>query len=328
MKTTDLRPGDVLLYSGQSLIGKLIRVLDGTEVTHAGIYLGDGNVGEALMVGTPGIHANPIDKSIEGTNWVEVRRLPNQNLTYEPLMVVANRYIDQGNRYAYAEILLVATICLTRKLNWNDGLLSRIAIGLMNKANRWIAEMFDQGKEPMICSEFVYRCYDEAVDAEDDPYSLTILSQAGTPSRHRSWRRFRRMPTTASAGTECPTVHPDSLLGRLLNEPQKLQDKVLTTAPSEAPTEQISDNELDELIAMYLQESQENQQTEASAVTEDLERAASDFSAALMTSVERRFGISQNEPIAAKIAMAVADFVTPGDLLKSPSLIRVGRIST
>jgi hypothetical protein len=327
MKTTDLRPGDVLLYSGQSLIGKLIRALDGTEVTHAGIFLGGGNVGEALMVGTPGIHANPIDRSIEGTNWVEVRRIPKQNLAHEPLMVVAKGYIDQGNRYAYAEILLVATICLTRKLNWNDGLLSRIAIGLMNKANRWIAEMFDQGKEPMICSEFVYRCYDEAVDAEDDPYSLTILSQTGTTSRHRSWRRLRRMSITASAGIESPTVHPESLLGRLLNAPEKIQGKIAAAAPSEAPTEQISDNELEELIEMYLRKPHEIQPTGASAVTEDLERAASDFTAALMASVEGRYGISPNVAVAAKIAMALADFVTPGDLLKSPSLSRVGRIS-
>lgn len=328
MKTTDLRPGDVLLYSGQSLIGKLIRVLDGTEVTHAGIFLGDGNVGEALMVGTPGIHANPIDKSIEGTNWVEVRRLPNQNLSYKPLMAVANRYIAQGNRYAYAEILLVATICLTRKLNWNDGLLSRIAIGLMNKANRWIAEMFDQGKEPMICSEFVYRCYDEAVDSEDDPYSLTILSQAGTPYRHRSRRRLRRMAITAYTDTRSPTVHPESLLGRLMREPQKLPEKTTAADPGVAPTEQISDSELDELIEMYLQEPQGIQPMGALAVPEDLERAASDFSASLVACNEKRYGASLNETIAVRVAEAVADFVTPGDLLKSPSLIRVGRIST
>lgn len=332
MKITDLQPGDVLLYSGQSLIGKLIRALDGTEATHAGIFLSGGNVGEALMVGRPGINANPIETSIEGTNWVEVRRLPTEKLARQPLMDVANRYIAEGNRYAYAEVLLVATICLTRKLNLNDRLLGRIAFGLMNKANRWIAEMVDQDKEPMICSEFVYRCYDEALDADDDPYSLTILSQAGILTRRRSRRWLRRLAMTASADKEIPTVHPESLLGRLMNDPPKLQHMTKAADPSVAPTEQISDIELEALIATYLHEPQATQPMRASAVPEvsqkDLERAASDFSASLLASDERRYGISQNEPMAARVATAVADFVTPGDLLKSPSLSYVGRISS
>ncbi len=35
MDINNLKPGDILLYGSRSLIGKLIRRLDGTDVTHA-----------------------------------------------------------------------------------------------------------------------------------------------------------------------------------------------------------------------------------------------------------------------------------------------------
>jgi hypothetical protein len=331
MNTVVLQPGDVLLYSGQSLIGKLIRKLDGTEVTHAGIYLGDDTVGEALMVGRPGINANPLATSIQGTDWVEVRRLPDAELDRKLLLDVAQRYIDQGNRYAYAEILLVATICLTRKLDLHHWLLGRIALGAMNQANRLIAAMVDQGKEPMICSEFVYRCYDEALDADDDPYSLTILSQQGAPSRRRSRRRLRRQALTAAAASDIPNIHPESLLGRIMAEPQKVQRMTKAGAPEVAPPLEMTDEEQEALIAEYVGESPPTQAMRAPSVPEptqqDLEQAATDFAASLLASDDRQYGALQDAPPTTRIATAIADFVTPGDLLKSPSLEKVGRIT-
>ena len=51
LNTSDLRAGDVLVYQANNLVAKLIRKFDNAEVSHAGLYLGDGQVGEALIVG-------------------------------------------------------------------------------------------------------------------------------------------------------------------------------------------------------------------------------------------------------------------------------------
>jgi hypothetical protein len=331
MRIDELQPGDVLLYSGQSLIGKLIRKLDGTDVTHAGIYVGKGMVGEALMVGHPGIHANPVATSFQGTDWVQVRRLPDGRLDRQPVMTVADRYLAEGDRYAYVEILLVAAICLTRKLDLQNSVLGKIAFGAMNKANRLIAQLTAQGKQPMICSEFVYRCYDEADEADDDPYSLEIASQTGSSARRWSRRRLRRRGFGAAAPNELPNVHPDSLLGRMMQQPEKLERATMAAAPGVAPAEQVSDAELNALISEYVHGPHRGAPMAAAASADisraDIEQAAADFSASLIASDQARFGAPMAGPMAARVGAAVADFVTPGDLLKSSSLSNVGRIS-
>lgn len=201
MNSNDLKPGDVLLYSGQSMIGKLIRKLDGADVTHAGVYLGNGKVGEALMLGSAGINANAF--SLTESNWIEVRRLKDKQLCTQPIIEIAENYIAQGNDYAYAEIFLVSVILLTRKINFDNSLFGRIVFSLMRKTNDWLNDVFHEGKEPMICSEFVFRCYDEADPADDDAYSLTILSQAGREPRRKSSRR--RLPKSVGNLPPQPT---------------------------------------------------------------------------------------------------------------------------
>ncbi len=47
----ELRPGDVILYRGNSFLARAIRFFDGTIVNHAGIYLGGGFISEALRMG-------------------------------------------------------------------------------------------------------------------------------------------------------------------------------------------------------------------------------------------------------------------------------------
>lgn len=331
MRRSDLLPSDVLLYSSQTLFGRLIRRLDGTEVTHAGIYLGNGMVGEALMVGRSGVHANPIQTSFQGTNWIEVRRLSDRRLDRQPVMKVADRYIAEGNRYAYAEILLVGVICLTRKLELGDSLLRKIVFNAMNKANQFIAELTAEGKQPMICSEFVFRSYDEADEADDDPYSLEISSQAGMKVRRRSSRRLRRAGYSASPGDLPYNVHPESLLGQLMGQPQLLERATKAAAPEVPPPEQVSDAELEVLIEAYLDRPSMGSPMGIGATPEvsqgNLQRAATDYAASLLGSDRTRYGAPMSGPFSAQIETAIADFVTPGDLLKSPSLEAIGRIS-
>jgi cell wall-associated NlpC family hydrolase len=73
MNINDLKPGDILLFSGRSMIGKLIRKLDGTEITHVGIFMGGGNVGESLMDGNAGTW-NAITCRPCGSNPMKLKR--------------------------------------------------------------------------------------------------------------------------------------------------------------------------------------------------------------------------------------------------------------
>ena len=68
--------------------------------------------------------------------------------------------------------MLVGT-CLTRKFDWDDWLLRRIARTVLDHSAALLGEFRKVGKEPMICSEFVFRTRDEALSGlEEDLDSL------------------------------------------------------------------------------------------------------------------------------------------------------------
>jgi hypothetical protein len=118
----------------------------------------------------------------------------------------------------------------------------------------------------------------------------------------------------------------------MMQQPQKLERATMAAAPGVAPAEQVSDAELNALISEYVHGPHRGgapMAVAASADTSqaDIEQAAADFSASLLVSDQARFGAPMAGPMAARIGAAVADFVTPGDLLKSSSLTNVERIS-
>ena len=93
MTRDDLVAGDILLYrvtdSIRSLHSALIRKLDGTEVSHAGLFMG-GCVAEALAVGEhAGLGTQPLTESIAGCDWVAVRRLRNVPGDMQPVLDTA-----------------------------------------------------------------------------------------------------------------------------------------------------------------------------------------------------------------------------------------------
>jgi cell wall-associated NlpC family hydrolase len=76
----NLTPGDILLYRAEdgldNWLSAIIRKLDGTEVSHAALYLGNATVAEALAVGPhQGLATEPLTTSIAGSQWVAVHRL-------------------------------------------------------------------------------------------------------------------------------------------------------------------------------------------------------------------------------------------------------------
>jgi hypothetical protein len=343
LRVSGMAAGDILLYrvtdSIKNLHSALIRKLDGTEVSHAGLFMG-GCVAEALAVGEhAGLGTQPLRDSITGCDWVAVRRLQNPPVDMQPVLGTAQMYLDQGNRYAYGQILLLAMVCSTRKLNLSNPLLRRIVYAAINNAAAFVRRMQSDGKQPMICSEFVYRGYDEAIPEKVDPYTIEIEPLWSAATRPRLLGRRRRAEKAAASDH----VHPESLLGQLQAETGDLRTAIGTRKALAATPAETGEAELDAMIAAYLgEESGTVPKTAAVAAAApevtmpDLRDAVGAFAASLhdATDAGRKLGRGAFAAPSADVCATPADtlleisadFVTPGDLWRSPSLVTIGEL--
>ena len=310
-----------------------IRTFDNSEVSHAALYVGNDRIAEALM--EQGLTTQDRSTSFKGSTWIEVRRPNDGTLDKSPVACVAQKYLSEGNRYAYEQILLLGAICLTRKLDFGIPLLRSIAKRAMAEADAVLQRLTSQGKQPMICSEFVFRCYDEAMPEPDNVYSLEILSQEDSKPR-RQFSSFRRGLGVSAAGPAVsPAVHPESLLARLENRLTSLQSVPFSAA---APQTEGGRDELDSVISQYSAQREGGKlmasaaQAEPEVGMDELEATAAQFARNLAKAMpkneieDRPSAKAMAATPGARIQAVIADFVTPGDLDKSPSLTTLGKI--
>ncbi|MGI9077454.1 MAG: hypothetical protein ACR2G6_09010 [Gemmatimonadaceae bacterium] len=264
MNRNELQPGDIMLYRGKSLLAKAIRLFDGTDVNHAAICLPNRQIGESIK---QGVVSRDVDTSLTGNEFVKVRRLKDLPPDMSPVMGVADNYLSQGQRYAYEQILLLAFLGLTRKPKMTPilrALLRTVLDAAAVALNKLVAGAVGDGnRQPMICSEFVYRCYDEARPELTDIYALSINRPSASPSRAAG--PAGAMAAPAAAATAPPRgsgVHPDSLLAwastptaRVWSGEEARPSRASARAPARAaepaaPTQA----EVDALIKVYLEE--------------------------------------------------------------------------
>lgn len=162
LTVTDLCPCDILLYHGDSPVSQLIQWFDGSEYSHASIFDGE-MVVEAI---SEGVRRRSVAVTMEDTLFVDVWRLRKDGdfigspqLPAQPVLDAIIRFVEEGDRYAFEELLLLALLCTSRRLplpflRWS-----------LDHAASAIVDMVDAGKEPMTCSELVYRCFTEAGEA-------------------------------------------------------------------------------------------------------------------------------------------------------------------
>ena len=169
IKPDQLQDGDVLLYQGNGFLSGLIRLFDGGDYSHASIYHGD-HVMEALG---EGIVDNSVADSYDGANFVDVyrfikngRNLGGTEYPLSPLDQSIDVFENNKSRYAYEQILLLAMLCSTRKLTAVAQMpgLAMIVRNILDEAADVLARLMTgpDKKEPVICSELVYRCYQNA----------------------------------------------------------------------------------------------------------------------------------------------------------------------
>ncbi len=324
IKKTDMQDADVILYHGKTWLDEAIRFFDGSDVNHAGLYLGLEKVGEALG---KGLTERALQESIKDDEYVIIRRLKSHPGTMNPVLEKAKAYISTGNRYGYEQIILLAFLGLTRKLHVN-AILDCLMRKILDDAADLL--MIQGDKQPMICSEFVYRCYDEALPLSTDPYSLDI----------------NPFPMTASISEKKLSytgLHRDSLLAWATDVTtlENITDKrkILQKGPEEKKLAAMS---LDDLIKQYLLEtkgpSQSTFDMEASIRNAEMLAGIKKFAEAYyQASTKKTKGIVDSITVKtvegaipaalAHLLNTVADFVTPGDLLNCHSLYNVGEMT-
>ncbi|HXF34484.1 MAG TPA: hypothetical protein VN603_07925 [Candidatus Acidoferrales bacterium] len=188
VRPVDLRLGDVLLYHGTGPMADLIRDFEGpgAAYSHAGIFDG-ANVMESLP--GVGIQISSIVKSVDVHLFVDVFRfqshdgkdLDDAGYTSIPLANRIEFYESNAEQYAYEPSLLVAVLAATRRVPL--GTLSTVLSRVLDDAGAELDKILAAGKEPLISSELVSRCYAEA----GREYRLVVVRK--TAQGNAAWNR-------------------------------------------------------------------------------------------------------------------------------------------
>jgi hypothetical protein len=310
---TDLMDGDILLFQGNRWLSRMIRKFDGSDVNHAAIYYKNDTVAEAEE---NGVVANPYaTSSVKGCEWFQVYRLKSKPGTLDPVLGIAQKYLSQGNRYAFESLVFLALICTVRHLPVTP-ILRTLLNTIFENAADLILKITSGGKEPMICSEFVYRCYDEALSGSQDIYSIQVDQIRPAKSRltQPGVKRFSLQEIFASEH-----------VGSMIKAPTGL----LTSRVAEFPAEN-----LDALIQDYFNElDAKGVETDVPSYFQDVftsySRFVQTYSAKSMLAANRIGTLHLTAALPGKLPLidgVNSTFVTPGDLFFSPSLDLIGRI--
>jgi hypothetical protein len=325
-----LQAGDVLLYNGRGLLSDAIKFFTDSDVSHVALFMGGpdgGTIGEAVGAG---VIRDSRDQSFPGHNWVMVHRL-RAGRDLAPVIARAGFYLDQGLKYAYPQLVFLAILLLVKRLR-PSGVLGKMVQSVTMAASEALNRFIESGRDLMICSEFVYRAFDEAAGRAADPYRLEV-------------------PGVAREGQSAqPGVEQGSILGQLRARPDLLDGGFSQAAEGMRAAWPLSQEVLEEractLLAEYLAEQQYGRPTREALVQafvpdRQTAAAASRFAIALAAVRQRAGGKSRQEsldvatrviqpsslpPALQAMFRSPADFITPADLRRSPSLAQVGRV--
>jgi len=309
-----LMPGDILLYRSRGLISDAIRFIDRSQVSHSALFIGRHGqkgraVGEAIR---EGVVRRELPVSIEHAEWVEARRLKEPPASLDPVLARAAHYLDRGERYAFEQVLLLAFLCLTRNLV-GSSVLGGLIRETLDAAAGFLLRLVDTGREPMICSEFVFRCYSESL-----PGAVALSARAPAAPRAGA----RGVPIGPGGG-----IRRGSALSILLERHGgRMPDGGAKALQVPQPA---GVSAVEERIEAYFRDVQIRKAAPAriDLLSPELLPSFERFASSLH-GVRRRAGSLEAARAGAMEGLfeAAADFVTPGDLQRSRSLAFCGRL--
>lgn len=145
-------PGDYFVTRSSGRLPRLIKLITRSPVSHAGIYVGDGQIIEARPSGAG--YADVAQYLTEATTWSHGKFLPNAPDDVEVrdrIVKFAKEVI--GTRYGFLDLIVIglAQTSLGRKVN------PALAY---SKQPWWVRRMSRMDR--MICSQLVDECYNRA----------------------------------------------------------------------------------------------------------------------------------------------------------------------
>lgn len=308
---SEIRAGDVLLFNGDSFISKAIRLFDGAPVNHAALALDGGQLGEAAG---SGLRFASVAGAVAHNNFTVIRALPDP-VDVAPVVKRGQSYVQDGAKYAYQQIAFLAILGLTRQVPLPP-IGRRMMRAVLDKAAAALNALVESDRQLMICSEYVYRCYDEAHDgAPPNPYALNVL------------------PGSFAAGEPSLVDWALALDDDRLPAPELVP--TFDTPPDLATVDTEAEAELGPLIGTYLAEVESGAPglTFGDAEPDDaLLQSMVNFGAALEPATPASAESAGSPPVtfalpsprrALERVRAIAadpNFVTPGDLLRTASL--------
>lgn len=322
MDIKDLQPGDVLLFSGEkdSLISKAIMWLTDAPVSHAAMaYTPSSTIVEETP---PAVQTNPADKRFVERTISVMRHTPQQS-NYAPVLDAATGYLNDEEPYANANLYIVGILLVYRKFA-PDTALQRIIIKILKKLAASIITYYNEhkypGKLPMVCSQFVFQCYEDAgkdyrLRIKDGVLSsmlttaeptLSLLDHAISRVRGAGGPAFRDF-VAANSGMLAAAAEMQS--------DEELAGELLQALPAAAALRAEAAPELDDTLVLAIHEFAQAvymARTGIAAPTDELLRAN-----ALHMATSGMAMLKAEE----------AYFVAPGDLLlHCPDLTKVGVI--
>ena len=156
IQPSDLRAGDILFSSEGSIRSLGIRVFSNAAVSHSFIYLGDGNIAEAVGSGT---RIRALDEALQETNLTVAFRRPD--LTAENIQaIIAFAEEKNGSGYNHLGIALQAPFSLTR----NACELPVIPRAMRHLCLNALATITvpSLGNKRLFCSQFVIEAFNRA----------------------------------------------------------------------------------------------------------------------------------------------------------------------
>ncbi len=166
MEIDELQPSDILLFSGaKDRISQAIMLLTDSLVTHSALsYTENDKILEETPPSVRIFQLDLHDERLKGRK-IYVNRLKTSQKSMAPVLKAATAYLNQETPYANNNLYLLGLILVYKKWAPNT-LVKKVMIKIFKKLTTLIIDYINKHKSPgnlpMVCSQFVYQCYEDA----------------------------------------------------------------------------------------------------------------------------------------------------------------------
>lgn len=223
LSLSDLRPADVLLFSPEkkSFISWAITFLTDAPVSHAALYF-NSTPPTIIEETPPQVSENPAQKRFHGRTIHVYRHTSTTPLL--PVIDAARLHLNNQEPYDHAGLYMVGLLLMYKKFSITSQK-QQVIIRILKKLTATISHYIQQhqtpGKQPMVCSQFVAQCFDDAgapfrlqfrhTSMTDSAFGETLLDKAidWTKQRQPIFGEYdmASAPETASDEALCEALH-------------------------------------------------------------------------------------------------------------------------